>query len=89
MGGFDFVGKKVERKNVMWSKSVRGWKSAWRGFNDQSYERERVGRWGRGGGWGGDDVDEGPSTSDTTAGGDSAEEGEGEEIDGFEYDMAL
>jgi len=69
MGGFEFIGKNVNRENVVWSKSVRGWKSEWRGYNERSYDRERVGRWGSGGGWRGDDVLEKPSMSDTSFGG--------------------
>jgi hypothetical protein len=80
MGDFEFFGKEVDRGNIVWSKSVPGWKSQWRGFNERAYESERVGRWS--GGWGRAHADDKPSISDTTGGEDSAE---GDESD---FDMA-
>jgi hypothetical protein len=69
MGGFDFVGVKVNRKNVAWGKSVKGWKVEWRGINERAYENERVSRWGRG--WTQAAADDKPLISDTTAKGSS------------------
>ena len=81
-GGFDFVGKKVERKNVMWSKSVPGWKRQWRGFNQSSYESESVRRWGK---WAPEGVPDQPSMSDTTACGGDGSDDEDRYNDGFDY----
>jgi hypothetical protein len=51
LGDFEFFGKEVVRERVVWPKSVPGWKSQWRGFNERAYESERVGRWDGGSGW--------------------------------------
>jgi hypothetical protein len=83
MEGFDFVGVKVNRKNVVWPKYVKGWKAEWRGINERSYESERVGRWGRG--RVSDSVDDKPSVSDTTSGGDPDDLDEDDQEN--DYDM--
>ncbi|RDB19989.1 hypothetical protein Hypma_013077 [Hypsizygus marmoreus] len=81
MGEFEFAGKKVPRRNVVWVKSVDGWKNEWRGINIRSYESARVGRWG--GGWyQGDDSGYATPNSDTDPGKGS----EDEEDDRYEYD---
>jgi hypothetical protein len=82
MGGFDFVGVEENRKNVVWSKSVKGWKAEWRSINERSYERERVSRWGRG--WAGDTVNDKPSFSDTTYGGHPDEDDQGSDYDMYD-----
>ncbi|KAJ6618829.1 hypothetical protein B0H10DRAFT_2217322 [Mycena sp. CBHHK59/15] len=78
MGDFDFAGKKLEgaQGKIVGPKSLRAWKSGWRGINQGAYDRESRARWG---GWGGDeDEGEKPAGSDTTQGAESDVEGQEE-----------
>ncbi|KAJ7461491.1 hypothetical protein FB451DRAFT_1371227 [Mycena latifolia] len=80
LGNFDLAGTKLEgTKGKVAPKSVREWKTTWRGINPRAYERENRARWG---GWGGDEDDgERPAGSDTTEGGESDRSEEGFDIE--------
>lgn len=54
LGRFELVGKKDAdaSRNRVFAMNVPGWKRQFWAINDSSYERERVGRWGGGSGWG-------------------------------------
>ncbi|KDR85353.1 hypothetical protein GALMADRAFT_204831 [Galerina marginata CBS 339.88] len=85
---FEFIGKKVPRQNIIWSRSVRSWKDEYNGINDRSYEHARTARWGGGGGWyGGDDSGDASSNSDTV-GDPYAEGSEDEASEGFGLNCA-
>lgn len=82
MGEFEFLGKNIPHKNVVWSKSVVRWKERWRGYNGNAYERARVSRWGGSGGWGNEDEGMASPNSDT----DSAASVVFDESDSDEFD---
>ena len=84
VGGFEFVGKQDDEslRRVVWQKSVKGWKSKWRGINKRSYESARIARWGK---WGGDPAPDKPSLSDTSGGG-GENSGSGSDDEG-DFDM--
>ncbi|KAG6917551.1 hypothetical protein DXG01_002018 [Tephrocybe rancida] len=47
-GTFEFIGKKVPKQNVVWSRYVDSWKRQYREINSRSYEAANRARWG---GW--------------------------------------
>lgn len=71
-----FVGTNVKKQNVVWVKYLKGWKSEWRGYNDDAYEAERVGRWGT---WYGGRVKPDEPADSDTSGGDEQSKDESED----------
>ncbi|KAL8693887.1 MAG: hypothetical protein Q9218_001352, partial [Villophora microphyllina] len=75
LGKFELAGKlDLNASHGLYSDdSVSGWKSQYHSLNDLNYERERVGRWGGGWGYGGHSEPE--SNSDTDGGRSDSEGG--------------
>lgn len=66
----EFKGKKDGNP----SENVRAMKGEWRGINANNYEVESASRWGNRGGYRGEERDDGPEFSDTTAGGKESDD---------------
>lgn len=65
----NFFGRRIEKPNVVWSKSVQQWKRTFRSINWRSYQVASAARWGK---WVSDEgCNEDPAASDTSVGGEA------------------
>lgn len=74
LGKHNFVGSKGPRGNVVWSKSIPGWKEEYYAHNDEAYESQNASRWGGSGGWGYRSDVRQETNSDTASGEEFSEE---------------